>query len=182
MISLSNTSLMINTPPFRRDNRVRACILWWWCFVPSQRTKFMQARLVWMRFRIRSRSSRTNRLIFWWFSYILVPWRVQMEPKRRLRQTLVEKSRFLFYEIPIFRRRRTENAMLWRHNKSIFHNKSISKRLLFKWDNGAQGEMSDNRTDNLSGHDSDYRGIRGSYHRQRYENYLRARKRVCLSL
>ena len=77
------------------------------------------------------------------------------------------KSR-LSYEIPIFRRRRSENAMLWWHNKSIFHNKSISKRLLCEWDDGAQGEMSDNRTDNLSGHDSNYRGIRGSHHRQRY--------------
>ena len=77
------------------------------------------------------------------------------------------KSR-LSYEISIFRRRRSENAMLWWHNKSIFHNKSISKRLLCEWDDGAQGEMSDNRTDNSSGHDSDYRGIRGSHHRQRY--------------
>ena len=58
--------------------------------------------------------------------------------------------------------------MLWWHNKSIFHNKSISKRLLRKWDDGAQGEMSDNRTDNLSGHDSNYREIRRSHHRQRY--------------
>ena len=63
--------------------------------------------------------------------------------------------------------------MLWWHNKSILHNKSISKRLLRKWDDGAQGEMSDNRTDNLSGHDSDYRGIRGSHHRQRYENHFK---------
>ena len=30
--------------------------------------------------------------------------------------------------------------MLWWHNQSIFHNKSISKRLLCKWDDGAQGE------------------------------------------
>ena len=67
----------------------------------------------------------------------------------------------------IFRRRWSKNAMLWWYNKSILHNKSISKRLLCKWNDSTEGKMSEYWTDNLSGNDSNYWWIRRSDYRHR---------------